>query len=378
MSLRIRHIDQLADVSAAAWDALRGSEDPFTSHAFLSGLESTGCLQPRYGWNPKHLLIEDAAGELIAAAPAYLKTNSHGEFVFDHAWANAFYRAGGEYYPKLLVAAPYSPVSGPRLLVGQAPERRALLLSALQEFVDQHGLSSAHINFHRADEVAAGPWLARSDLQFHWANAAYASFEDFLAALQSKKRKNIRAERAQVSRAGITLRCVQGDEATAAELSTVHQLYLRTFEDKGNHPALTDAFFRHLAANLGQRMLLVLAERAGAIVAMALCLRSTDTLYGRYWGCFEDVPGLHFECCYYQGIEYCIREGLDRFEPGAQGEHKLARGFLPQQTHSSHYLPLPAFRSAVADALQRERAGVAQYRRELLSHSPYRAETDSA
>lgn len=374
MSLRHRFIPRLAEVDAARWDALRGSDDPFTSHAFLSGLEETGCLRPRWGWTPHHLIIEDEADGLLAAAPCYLKTNSHGEFVFDHAWAEAYYRAGLDYFPKLLVAVPYSPVTGPRLLCGGDAQLRAELLRALEGFASEHQLSGAHINFHPAEASPDGAWLARSDLQFHWHNAGYASFEAFLAALSSKKRKNLRQERAQVARAGIRLRRVPGHLATREEIATAHQLYCRTFDDKGNHAALTLDFFEHLARQLGQRFVLVLAERDAGILAMALCLRSSDTLYGRYWGCFEEVPGLHFECCYYQGIEYCIEQALQRFEPGAQGEHKLARGFLPELTHSSHYLPMPAFREAVARSLEDERRGLAQYRKDLLAHSPYRAE----
>lgn len=372
MLLRHRFVPRLADVDAARWDALRGSDDPFTSHAFLSGLEETACLRPRWGWNPHHLLIEDAAGELQAAAPCYLKTNSHGEFVFDHAWADAYFRAGFEYFPKLLVAVPYSPVTGPRLLCAGNAGLRGELLRALESFASEHRLSGAHINFHPIDDVPDGAWLARTDLQFHWHNTGYASFEDFLAALSSKKRKNLRQERAQVARAGVRLRRVHGDAASEEEIAVAHRLYCRTFDDKGNHAALTLDFFRHLARALGRGLLLVLAERGDEVIAMALCLRSADSLYGRYWGCFEEVPGLHFECCYHQGIEYCIEQGLKRFEPGAQGEHKLARGFLPQLTHSSHFLPMPAFREAVARALDDERRWVAQYRLELLAHSPYR------
>lgn len=374
MPLRHRFVPRLAKVDAVRWDALRGCDDPFTSHAFLSGLEETGCLTPRWGWTPHHLLLENEQGELLAAAPAYLKTNSHGEFVFDHAWAQAYFRAGLEYFPKLLVAVPYSPVSGPRLLCGGDVRLHSELLHALEGFCGEQGLSSAHINFHSETDTPGKDWLARSDIQFHWHNAGYADFEGFLAALSSKKRKNVRQERAQVARAGIRLRRVHGDEVSAEEIATAHRLYCRTFDDKGNHPALSLGFFQHLAQTLGRGLLLVFAEREERIVAMALCLCSNSALYGRYWGCFEEVPGLHFECCYHQGIEYCIEQGLQRFEPGAQGEHKLARGFLPQLTHSSHYLPMPAFRDAVADSLVQERAWLAQYRAELIAHSPYRVE----
>jgi len=372
MLLRHRFVPRLAEVDAVRWDALRGSDDPFTSHAFLSGLEETGCLRPRWGWNPHHLLIENEAGELQAAAPCYLKTNSHGEFVFDHAWADAYFRAGLDYFPKLLVAVPYSPVTGPRLLCAGDAGLRTELLRALESFASEHRLSGAHINFHPIEDVPDGAWLARTDLQFHWHNTGYACFEDFLAALSSKKRKNLRQERAQVARAGIRLRRVHGDAASEEEIAVAHRLYCRTFDDKGNHAALTLDFFRHLARALGRGLLLVLAERGDEVIAMALCLRSADTLYGRYWGCFEEVPGLHFECCYHQGIEYCIEQGLTRFEPGAQGEHKLARGFLPTATHSSHFLPMAVFREAVARSLEDERRWLAQYRQELLAHSPYR------
>jgi predicted N-acyltransferase len=378
MPLRHRFVQGLSDVDAARWDALRGSDDPFTSHAFLYGLEDSGSLLPRWGWTPHHLLIEDADGVLQAAAPCYLKSNSHGEFVFDHAWAQAYHRAGLPYFPKLLVAVPYSPVNGPRLLCGGDPRLRVELVRTLEQFTREQGLSSAHLNFHTADQAPGGDWLARSDLQFHWHNAGYGDFEAFLAALSAKKRKNVRQERAQVVRAGIRLRRLHGNEVSALDLDTAHALYCRTFDEKGNHPALSREFFGHLARRLAHGLMMVLAEREGQTIAMALCLRSRDTLYGRYWGCFEEVPGLHFECCYYQGIEYCIEHGLQRFEPGAQGEHKLARGFLPQLTHSSHYLPMPAFREAVAASLVQEQHWLMQYRSELMAHSPYRSESSPA
>lgn len=372
VNLRARFIDSLAEIDSKAWDALRGGEDPFTSHAFLYGLESTGCIEAGYGWRAHHLVIEDAEERLVAAAPTYLKGNSHGEFVFDHAWADAYYRAGREYYPKLLVAVPYSPVTGPRLLTGGERAYEPVLAAELERLVREHGLSGAHINFHH-DRIEPGPhWLRRGDLQFHWHNRGYADFDDFLSALVSKKRKNIRAERSQVARAGVCVRRIGGDQATGFEIDCAHQLYRRTFEDKGNHPALRREFFHHLARSLGGRLILVLAERGDEILAMALCLRSEDTLYGRYWGCYEEVPGLHFECCYYQGIEYCIEHRLSRFEPGAQGEHKLARGFLPMPTHSSHFLPWAPFSDAVSEALDRERAWLARYRDELMMHSPFR------
>jgi len=358
MLLRHRFVPRLAEVDAVRWDALRGSDDPFTSHAFLSGLEETGCLRPRWGWNPHHLLIENEAGELQAAAPCYLKTNSHGEFVFDHAWADAYFRAGLDYFPKLLVAVPYSPVTGPRLLCAGDAGLRTELLRALESFASEHRLSGAHINFHPIEDVPDGAWLARTDLQFHWHNTGYACFEDFLAALSSKKRKNLRQERAQVARAGIRLRRVHGDAASEEEIAVAHRLYCRTFDDKGNHAALTLDFFRHLARALGRGLLLVLAERGDEVIAMALCLRSADTLYGRYWGCIEARPFLHFNVCYYHSIAECIHRGVKVFEGGAGGDHKLARGFEPAVTGSAHWIFHPGLSRAIGEFVGREREAV--------------------
>jgi predicted N-acyltransferase len=364
----------LDELPAQAWDALHDRRNPFVEHAFLAGMEREGCLRPRWGWTPRHAsLWRD--GELVAAAPAYLKTNSHGEFVFDHAWANAYQRFGREYFPKWLVAVPYSPVTGPRLLARDPSDQR-VLLAAMQTHAQREGLSSLHVNFHREDESAAfdDGWLAREDAQFHWRNRGWATFDDFLAALQPKKRKNLRQEREKVARAGFTFRCVHGDEASDDDLAAMHFFYCRTFGDYGNHPALTLEFFRHLARTMPRQLVLFLAERDGEAVAGALCLRGGDTLYGRYWGSSEvqPTPGLHFETCYYQGIDYCLREGLQVFEPGAQGEHKVARGFLPVTTRSHHWLADPAFTTAVGDWCREERAATASYRRTVLAHSPYR------
>jgi uncharacterized protein len=367
-----RFIPSLDQVPAADWDALRPDDNPFLSHAFLAGLEQHGCLLPRYGWQPHHLLIHDD-GRLVAAAPAYVKANSHGEFVFDHGWAEAYARHGLAYYPKLLCAVPYSPVAGPRLLsgTGQNHALQAACLDAFRQETTDAGLSSAHVNFI-ATPPADPAWLPRFDWQFHWQDRGWGDFDSFLAALSAKKRKNIRQERAQVAAAGITLRWLHGDEASAAELATMHDFYRGTFHDKGNLPVLSLGFFEHLAHALPRQTLIVLAERGGQTIAGALFLRSSDTLYGRYWGCSEPWPGLHFEACYYQGIDYCLRHGLTRFEPGAQGEHKVARGFLPVATHSLHHLRDPRFHHAVAEALQRERVWLDAYRASLLQHSPYR------
>ena len=363
----------LSDIPAAQWDALHDGRNPFVAHAFLAGLEQHGCLRANWGWTALHPALWDG-DTLLAAAPGYLKGNSHGEFVFDHQWAAAIERAGRDYYPKWLFAIPYTPVTGPRLLA-RDDSARAALCSLIVESAQQLKLSSLHANFLTDAEHAVCPadWLERADVQFHWRNdAGWKTFDDFLAALQSKKRKNIRHERAQVREAGIVFRIVHGDEASSEDIADMHALYERAFADKGNSAALTLAFFRHLAVAMPRALVLILAQRDGTTVAGALCLRGGDTLYGRYWGCFEEVPGLHFETCYYQGIDYCLREGLRVFEPGAQGEHKIARGFLPVTTHSRHHFIEPGINAALSRWCIEERASIENYRRAVLAHSPFR------
>ncbi|MGE7136942.1 GNAT family N-acetyltransferase [Luteibacter sp. NPDC031894] len=370
-----RFLDGLGGIPAADWDALVPDGNPFVSHAFLHGMEAKGCLREDYGWRPHHLgIFED--GRLVAAAPTYLKGNSHGEFVFDWSWAAAWERAGGDYYPKLLVASPYSPVPGPRLLVRegiQAEVMRNRLTAALVDEADRLGLSSIHANFLADADLDAfdDRWLVRADYQFHWHNRGYADFDAFLAALTSKKRRNIRQERAHAHASGLTVEMRAGDALSDTEWRQIHALYELTFDMKGNHAALTARFFQYLGRTLGPNVQVAIARDSHDIVAMALFLRSGDALYGRYWGASVELSGLHFELCYYRGIDYAIREGLARFEPGAQGEHKLARGFLPTLTHSRHYIAHEGFRRAVADALRQEAAHREAYREELLAHSPY-------
>jgi predicted N-acyltransferase len=369
----LRLAGALDDVPAAAWDALHDGANPFVAHAFLAGLERHGCLRPRLGWGPRHALLY-RGGELVAAAPAYLKANSHGEFVFDHAWAHAYAHYGVPYFPKWLVAVPYSPVTGPRLLA-KDEAARVELLEALLARVQADGLSSLHVNFLAEGELPAfdDRWLARGDVQFQWRNeSGWRGFDDFLAAFSSRKRKNLRAERAQVQRAGVTFRVVHGDEASEEDLADMHRYYSQTQASKGNRPAMTLEFFRHLASAMPRALLLVLAQHGGRTIAGALCLRGADTLYGRYWGADEALPGLHFETCYYQGIDYCLREGLHCFEPGAQGEHKVARGFLPVLTHSRHYIADPAFERALRPWCEEEREGALRYRDAVMAHSPFR------
>ncbi|KFN51476.1 GNAT family N-acetyltransferase [Arenimonas composti] len=363
---------RLDEIPATAWDGLHEGTNPFVAHAFLAGLERHGCLRPAWGWTPRHPALWEG-DTLLAAAPGYLKDNSHGEFVFDHAWAHAYEQAGGEYFPKWLLAVPYSPVPGPRLLARGEGERRTLL-AAVEAQARADGLSSVHVNFVEAGELDAfaGDWLAREDVQFHWRNRGWPDFAAFLADLQPKKRKNIRQERARVVAAGVRFRIEHGDTASAADLAAMHGFYTRTFAEYGNHPALSAEFFAHLARTMPRQLVLVLAEHGDDIVAGALCLRGGDRLYGRYWGCDVDLPGLHFETCYYQGIDYCLREGLAVFEPGAQGEHKIARGFLPVATHSRHRVFAPGFAAALADWCRREREHTRAYRRTAALHGPYR------
>lgn len=368
-----RFLPSLADMSARDWDALHDGRNPFVTHAFLHGLESQGCLRRDWGWTPHHLTLWEG-DTLVAAAPGYLKDNSHGEFVFDHAWAHAYARYGLDYYPKWLCAVPYSPVTGPRLLAQDAAHRKALL-TAVRDEVLRLGLSSAHVNFHAEDEddAFASDWLPRIDVQYHWRNPGHwRDFDGFLADFDHKHRKNIRQERAKVQRTGVVIRTVHGDEATAADLEAMFGFYLRTFQDYGNSPALTLPFLQHLARTMPRQLVMFLADHDGRTIAGALCLRGHDTLYGRYWGAEAPLPGLHFETCYYQGIAYCLREGLARFEPGAQGEHKIARGFLPAWVRSRHWIADPEFAGALAHWCDEESQAVRRYARTLQSHSPFK------
>jgi uncharacterized protein len=376
--LTTRFHSRLDEIDAVAWNRLLPDDNPFLYHAFLSGLEQHGCLLPEHGWVPHHLGLY-RSGQLVAAAPLYIKLNSHGEYVFDWAWASAYARHGLDYYPKLLCAAPYSPVPGPRLLVGDADNADSLrhaLIDAIRAETERRKWSSAHLNFaSEADSTAFvddNHWLPRFDWQFHWKNEGWRDFTDFLDAMTPKKRKNIRQERERVERAGVRCEIRRGDELDASLWEKIHNFYSATFDEKGNYPALTPAFFNHLGQALPTRTLAVLAWRGPHLIAAALLLRSRENLYGRYWGCSETVPGLHFEVCYYQGIDYCLRHRLKSFEPGAQGEHKLARGFLPTMTRSFHYLADSRFRVAVRDALEREAVALHDYREELMAHSPYR------
>ena len=369
----IRVLQRLDEVPAPRWDALHDGANPFICHAFLSGLERHGCLRAAWGWSPHHITVWEGE-QLLAAAPAYRKDNSHGEFVFDHAWAHAYAQHGLDYFPKLLAAVPYSPVTGPRLLA-RDPRHRGLLALALARVAGDSGWSSAHVNFHTAgeDDAFDGDWMQRLDVQYHWRNVAgWTSFDDFLGAMDHRHRKNIRQERAKVARSGISFRVVHGDEASPDDLAAIHGFYLQTFAEYGNSPALTLPFLSHLAASMPRQLVLILAERGGTPIAGALCLRGGDTLYGRYWGTHEALPGLHFETCYYQGIDYCLREGLPVFEPGAQGEHKLARGFLPRLVRSHHWVADARFREALQAWCRQEADAVRRHAVLLATRSPFK------
>ena len=378
-SFVVRLASSIADIPAPDWDACASSHpNPFTSHAFLRALEDSGSATAETGWLPQHLLLEDGSGTLLGCLPCYLKSHSRGEYVFDHGWADAYLRAGGRYYPKLQASIPFTPVTGKRLLVrpGEAEaEREALLLQAALQVADRLGVSSLHLTFLTREEWRlAGELglLKRTDQQFHWQNKGYGSFEDFLGALASRKRKAIRRERSQALEGGIETEWVTGSDLTEAHLDTFFAFYIDTGARKWGSPYLTRDCFSLLRQSMTDRILLVLAKRSGAYIAGALNFIGQDALYGRYWGSIEDHPFLHFEVCYYQAIDFAIAHKLARVEAGAQGAHKLARGYLPSKTYSAHYIADPALRRAVADYLKRERLAVAREIALLTEESPYR------
>jgi uncharacterized protein len=368
-----RVADGVSAIPAGEWDACAGTNNPFLSHALLAILEESGSATARTGWQPVPIVVDGDDGRAAAIAPAYAKSHSQGEYVFDHAWADAWERAGGRYYPKLQIAVPFSPVPGPRLLLRNRDAAPALI-AAIEAVTEQHELSSAHATFVAAEQVplfeAAG-WLIRQGTQFHWANQGYVTFDDFLAALASRKRKAIRRERERAVE-GLTIRHLTGSELTEAAWDVFWRFYQDTGSRKWGRPYLTRRFFSLLGERMAGDVLLILAERDGVPIAGALNLIGADTLYGRYWGCTEDVPFLHFELCYYQAIDAAIARGLARVEAGAQGEHKLARGYVPVPTWSAHYIPDPNFRRAIADFLARERLAVEEEQSFLGELAPFR------
>ena len=367
MEHEIHVLESLAEIPAADWNRLAGPQ-PFLQHAFLHGLELTGCVGGDTGWIPRHVALR-CNGAWVAAAPLYEKHHSFGEFVFDWAWARAYQQHGLTYYPKLLCAVPFTPVAGPRLLVSSA-DWMAPLVAAIGQVQQALEASSVHVLFPpepARSALVAGGALLRQGVQFHWHNKGYTDFESFLATLSRDKRKKIRQERRRVADAGVVLRRVKGAEVTADEWQFFHRCYRTTYRQHGSTPYLNAAFFRHLGAHLASHVLLVIAERDGLPIAAAL-----DLYDSTHWGAIEQVPALHFEACYYQGLEFCIEQGIGTFEGGAQGEHKLARGFMPVTTWSTHQIADPRFASAIGDFLDREGQGISHYVSELEEHAPFR------
>ena len=375
-------VPSIAEIDAAQWDACANPDpatfNPFVSHAFLKALETSRTVGRTTGWLPRHLVLEDENGKVAAAAPAYVKSHSQGEYVFDHTWAEAYVQAGGRYYPKLQIAVPFTPVPGPRLLVKPGPKAIAdeeLLASAAIEVARQGGLSSIHLTFLAADtatRLRTLGFLTRTGQQFHWQNRGYTSFDDFLATLTSRKRKAVRKEREAALAPGIEIEHLTGPAITEAHWDAMFAFYTDTGNRKWGRPYLNRAFFSELGRVMPDRSLLVMAKRDGRYIAGALNLIGGDCLYGRYWGAIEHHPALHFEVCYYQAIEFAIASGLARVEAGAQGEHKLARGYLPVETYSAHWIADPGLRRAVERFLMRESEMVTRFNADLTELGPYR------
>jgi len=382
--MQVQIVDELNTVPSDEWNALAGIRFPFLRHEFLTALERHQCVGPAFGWLPRHITVRDDKGTLIGAMPMYLKDNSYGEFVFDWSWADAYERAGLAYYPKAVIAAPYTPATGPRLLVQEncdaASTRRILHQTAL-ELAQAEQLSSIHFLFTNdedTDFLAGQGNLLRLGCQFHWENREYGSFDAFLNTLSSRKRKKIRRERRRTEEENIQIQVVHGHEATDEQWDAACHFYRTTFEKKWGVPTLNSGFFRDIASTMGKDIVLIFASHERKIVAGAINLKGSDTLYGRHWGCNARFHSLHFEVCYYQGIDYCIRNGLDVFEPGAQGEHKISRGFLPTPTWSAHWIADQQFRSIIGDFLDRETRVMRDYMATLNDSSPFRDQVTHA
>ncbi len=379
LGVRVRH--SIHDIDAADWDACAGASNPFARHGFLAALEDSGSATAETGWAARHLAVEDPAGGVLAVAPFYLKSHSYGEYVFDHGWADAFERAGGRYYPKLQCAVPFTPVTGPRLMPRRdlAPEAQArahdALVAAMVEVCRRAAASSVHVTFPNEAEwrrLGEAGFLLRTGCQFHWTNPGYRDFDDFLAALSARKRKAIRRERRAVAEAGIVIETLTGDAIRSSHWDAFFACYIATSEGKWGIPYLTRAFFERLGETLAGDIVLVLAMRDGRVIAGALNLRGGSTLYGRNWGALEFHRFLHFELCYYRAIDFAIAEGLSRVEAGAQGAHKIARGYLPERTFSAHWIAHAGLRAAVARFLDEERAAVDEDIDVLGAVAPFR------
>ena len=384
-TVTIRIASSILDVPAADWDACAGDANPFVSHAFLASLEESGSASKRSGWQAQHLLLELAGGVVAGVVPCYLKSHSYGEYVFDHGWAQAYERAGGRYYPKLQVAVPFTPATGPRVLVRPGPEanrHRRALIAGLVELAGRQRVSSLHVTFTTEAECAdlrAADFLVRIGQQFHWRNQGYRTFDDFLAALNSRKRKAIRKERRAVEESGVRLKALVGPEIERQHWDAFYRFYSDTTDRKWGHAYLTRDFFHRLGETLADRVVLVVAEDRGEMVAGALNLLGAEALYGRNWGAVGHYKFLHFEACYYQAIEFAIRHGLQRVEAGAQGQHKIQRGYMPTPTYSAHWIREAGFRKAVARFLDEEREAVAEHMEDLSeARSPFREEGEEA
>lgn len=383
--MRLSICDNLNEVPAEQWNRLAGTAIPFLKHEFLSALENHRCVGEAAGWSPRHLLLHDE-DQLVGAIPQYLKTNSYGELVFDWAWADAYYRAGRPYYPKLVVAIPYTPATGPRLLINPEADQQAIadnLIKHALEHAKETQVSSLHFLFpHEGDlqRLTEFGLMPRLGCQFHWQNAGYRDFDDYLDYFTSKNRKKIKRERRQVRESGIKISRLHGNELTAQQWRDVHRHYVSTFDRLGGYATLSLSFFQELSHTMPEQIVIILAEHEGEAVASAICFRDDHSLYGRHWGIDQNYStsrdrryqNLHFEACYYQGLEYCIEHGLSRFDPGAQGEHKISRGFLPTATWSAHWIADAELGGAINDFLNRETVGMQHYIEELGSHSPFR------
>jgi predicted N-acyltransferase len=379
---RVRLLRSIADIDAASWNAVAGSVQPFVRHEFLLALEASGCAVPRTGWTARHLLLEDARGRLLAAMPLYRKGHSRGEFVFDFSWANAYAQHGLKYYPKLLTAIPFTPVAGPRLLVRPGPDAPGLtaaLIQAAGDYARSEDLSSWHVLFPGDADLAplnCAGLIERRDCQFHWFNQGYDSFEAFLGGFTAEKRKKAKRERRRVAEAGIAFDTRLGGEMDDALWNTVYGFYADTFYRHGHDPYLNLDFFKRIAATMPEQLMLKIARHGSHPIAVAIFFVGEDALFGRYWGAGGNFHSLHFETCYYQGIEYCIEHGLRRFEPGTQGEHKVPRGFVPTLSSSMHDIVDPRFSAAIRDFAQREARGVDHYAAAVNEHIPYHRAPD--
>ena len=368
----------IGEVDRSQWNAIADTKHPFVQHEFLSALEVSGSACAETGWAPRHLVMYGADGEILAALPLYLKNHSWGEFVFDQPWAQAYQQAGLRYYPRLVASVPFTPVAGPRVLCRSGQDKfrvTGFLVAKARQTAEKENASSLHVLFPQKVEIDSfrnENLVARTDCQFHWHNYDYASFDDFLAALTSTRRKKVKRERRKVTEAGYQFRFINGGSLTNEILDSAYQLHATTFAVRGQAPYLTPSFFREIAASMSSSMVLIAAMRNDVMEACAICFRDDEALYGRYWGTSNYQDSLHFETCYYQGIDYCIREGLKRFEPGAQGEHKLSRGFEPTETRSFHWLADTVFADAISRHLERERQWVGDYIENAREKLPFR------